>query len=468
MAGSLQKLYAHEQNELASELALLWESSRDWARSAECFNRAAQHANSLFAYRESLELAQHGLALLNKQPENQDRAMLELQLQGTLGAPLLATKGYAAAEVGLVQQRVYELSKILGDRELLIRSTRQLHSYYLILGDVSKSLEQAEVFVSEAERSGEKHAMIEAYNCRALSLCHLARVPECFQDFEKLLSLCDVETAAEQEKFVALNPRVLAITTMGWLRWFLGEVETAVDQQHAAMVLCDAPRSQSNETPTFSKIHTLFVSCLVHQHRRDTADVARLSQLVIDYSTVQGNAFYREMGTICQGWALSEQGDLSNGLRQIEIGHQACLALGSRVCEPHILSMKAECFGRVNQIDEAIATIAVALQSSIATGQLLYEADLFRLQGELLSRIGSDNTLAEAEVCFRKALQVARSRKFRSLELRAATSFCRHLRGTASETVARQQLAEVHGWFTEGTATLDWQDANDLLQTQSA
>lgn len=463
VAGSLQELYLDQIDEIASELALLWESSREWTQSAKCFNLAAQHANGLFAYRESLQLAQHGLHVLNKHPENVARAELELQLQGTIGVPLLATKGYAAPEVGTVQRRVYELSKVLGDRDLLIRSTRQLHSYYMIQGQVVKSLEQAEAFVADANRCGEKQAIIEAYNCRALSLCHMARLPECFEDFKRILELCDVETAAKQEQLIALNPRVLAISTRGWLRWFLGEVDSAIQEQLVATALCEAPRTQSAVVPSFSLIHTLFVRTLIHQHRGDVADVAELSQRVIDHSKAQGNTFYLAMGTIWQGWSLAHQGDLVDGLRQMEEGYAACLSLGSRVCEPHVLGMRAECLGRLNRVDEAISVIDAALQSSRTTGQHLYDADLLRIKGVLLCSAANQNALA-AETCFRQALQLARSINFRSLELRAATSLYRLLKDTSAEPEIRVQLVNIHEWFTQGFETSDWQAAKDLLR----
>ena len=106
-------------------------------------------------------------------------------------------------------------------------------------------------------------------------------------------------------------------------------------------------------------------------------------------------------------------------------------------------------------MDEALAAVH-------KTGERFYEAELYRLQGELLLAQSARQT-AEAEACFHQALDVARHQQAKSLELRAAMSLTRLWQRQGKRDAARQLLTEVYGWFTEGFDTADLQEAQALL-----
>jgi predicted ATPase len=97
------------------------------------------------------------------------------------------------------------------------------------------------------------------------------------------------------------------------------------------------------------------------------------------------------------------------------------------------------------------------------TGGRFYEAELYRLRGELLLAPSIDNQ-AEAETCFHQALDIARRQQAKSLELRAATSLSRLWQQQGKGAAARELLAPIYNWFTEGFDTADLRDAKDLLE----
>ena len=131
----------------------------------------------------------------------------------------------------------------------------------------------------------------------------------------------------------------------------------------------------------------------------------------------------------------------------------------------HQLASLAEAYGKAGQVEEGLAALAETLAVVNRTGERFYEAEAHRLQGELLRMQGAD--LGEVEACFRQAIQVARQQQAKSWELRAVMSLCRLWQEQGKREEARQMLAEIYGWFTEGFDTPDLREARVLLEELS-
>jgi len=116
----------------------------------------------------------------------------------------------------------------------------------------------------------------------------------------------------------------------------------------------------------------------------------------------------------------------------------------------------------MGQPEQGLTVLAEAMTLAETTGDRWYEAELYRLKGELLLQQNSDNHI-EAEACFHRAINVARLQQAKSLELRAATSLARLWQQQGKRQEAYDLLAPVYGWFTEGFDTADLKDAKVLL-----
>ena len=145
----------------------------------------------------------------------------------------------------------------------------------------------------------------------------------------------------------------------------------------------------------------------------------------------------------------------------------------------YILALLAEAYGKGGQVEEGLAAVAEALELVDRTGERYYEAELYRLKGTLtlqsqtsLGQVSdksmtSQSTTAvekEAEACFLKAIEIAQRQQAKSLELRASTSLARLWQKQGKKDEARQMLAEIYGWVTEGFDTKDLQEAKALLE----
>jgi predicted ATPase len=123
----------------------------------------------------------------------------------------------------------------------------------------------------------------------------------------------------------------------------------------------------------------------------------------------------------------------------------------------------AEAYGKAGQVDEGLAVLDEALAVMHKHGEWYYEAELYRLKGELLLKQAIPDE-QQPETCFRQALEVTRRQKAKSLELRAVMSLSRLWQRQGQRAEAHKLLAPVYSWFTEGFDTTDLQDARALLE----
>jgi predicted ATPase len=173
------------------------------------------------------------------------------------------------------------------------------------------------------------------------------------------------------------------------------------------------------------------------------------------------------MGTVLQGWAITEQSRLQDGITQIGRGLTALQASGAEIMMPYFLALQAEALGKSVQSREGLSKLSEAQAAVDATGERWWQAEIYRVRGELLLRQAGAPDLKskerdEAEDCFRRALAIARAQGAKSLELRAAMSLNRMPQAKNSD--GRKTLEDVYSWFSEGLDTADLKEAKTLLE----
>jgi predicted ATPase len=170
------------------------------------------------------------------------------------------------------------------------------------------------------------------------------------------------------------------------------------------------------------------------------------------------------------------------GTEQIQQGLAAWRATGAGFSQTYFLALLAEACGSLGKPSDGLTVLDEALMLVDKTGERSYEAELYRLKGELLlqqsTSVGvllaapivgraSPAPTAEAETCFHQALDIARRQQAKSLELRAAMSLSRLWQQQGKRAEALELLAPIYGWFTEGFDTADLKEAKTLLEELS-
>jgi hypothetical protein len=227
-------------------------------------------------------------------------------------------------------------------------------------------------------------------------------------------------------------------------------------------------------------------------HHYTEAGLKEQAEAAIALCSEQGFTQHGAAGTIHRGWALVELGQGEEGIVQLRQGMAAHLATGAKVFRPYNFSLLAEAYGKVGQAEEGLTVLAEPLLDLVhETGERVAGAELYRLKGQLMlrSQIGlrqvsdksktspnksedpdtqhlapSTQAETEAEACFLKAIEIARQQSAKSWELRASTSLAGLWQQQGKKTEARQMLAEIYNWFSEGFDTKDLQEAKALIE----
>ena len=176
--------------------------------------------------------------------------------------------------------------------------------------------------------------------------------------------------------------------------------------------------------------------------------------------------FWKAVGTIARGWVFALTGKASDALEQLTAGLGAFRSTGSTLWIPLHLSCLAVAHRDLDRFDEAWRCMNEAMAAIETTGERWYEAEVLRVGGEI-AMTSPERDTAKAEMFFDRALEVARQQQARSWELRAATSLARLWRDQDKRAEARDLLAPIYGWFTEGFDTLDLKEAKALLDELS-
>jgi predicted ATPase len=168
------------------------------------------------------------------------------------------------------------------------------------------------------------------------------------------------------------------------------------------------------------------------------------------------------IGKLHQGWLFALTGRAAEAVQVISSGVPAWRSIGSKLWMPNYLSYLAKAYAETGQFNDAWRCIGEAMTAVETTKEELWEAEIHRKAGEI-ALMSAEPDVAKAENHFERALAIARQQQAKSWELRAAMSMARLWRDQGKREEARELLAPVYGWFTEGFDTLDLKEAKALL-----
>jgi predicted ATPase len=228
---------------------------------------------------------------------------------------------------------------------------------------------------------------------------------------------------------------------------------------HSSQVLAGAHEIGNPYNLAFAR----HVSCLFHQVRGDRGKVEELAVKLLAVASEQGFPHFVGTGMFFYGWARAVAGTTDEGIAEMRRGLAIKRATGAEIKVPYYLGLTANVLSGFGRNLEAVNLLDDALTRVGRTGERWFEAELHRCKGEALLRWREFDP-TEAEACFRKALAVAQAQQAKLWELRAATSLARLWRDQGKCGEARDLLAPVYGWFTEGFETADLKDAKELLE----
>jgi predicted ATPase len=397
------------------------------------------------------------LDLLTTLPETRERSQQELVVQMTLGIALGATKGQTAPEVERLYTRARELCERVGEPRQLFRVLWGLWHVDNGRGEYQTTQALGEQLLSLAQRLQDSDLLLEAHHALWAALSFGGELAAARPHLEQGMRLYDPQRHRTHAiLYSGHDPGVCCHMLAAPSLWLLGYPDQAVASSQAALAL-----AQQLAHP-LSLTLALYWAAVLHHLRQEAPQTQAHAEAAMTIATGQEFPQYLAQATLLRGWALAASGRGEAGRAQIYQGLDAYRATGATVNRQYYLALLAEASIQVGQTAQALQTLAEALAAPVKSGLPWWEAELYRLRGELLLQL-SVAPPEEAEACLQQALTVARHQQAKSLELRAAMSLSRLWQQQGKRTEARELLAPIYGWFTEGFDTADLQDAKALL-----
>ncbi len=338
------------------------------------WQKAGQRAAQRSANTEAITHLSNGLELLKTLPDTLERTQQELRLQTTVGPAWMALKGYAAAEVERAYTRALELCQQVGETPRLLQVLLGLETFYHVRGQLQTARELGEQSLSLAQRMQDPARLFGAHAALGSALFHLGEFASAREHLEQGMSLNDPQKHRSRTVQV---PEVGCLTYTAWTLWALGYPEQALERSHEAFTL-----AQELSHP-FSLAFALNWAAFLHQLRREGQATQKRAEAAMALSAEQGFPVWLGFGTVFKGWALVEQGQREEGIAQLRQGMAAMRATGAELYQPYCLALLAEAYEKVGQAEEGVSVLTEALDLIDKTEERWYEAELYRLKGEL-------------------------------------------------------------------------------------
>jgi predicted ATPase len=422
------------------------------------WQRAGTTAAERSANTEAISHFTTALQLLSSLPDSPERAARELKLQTSLGPVLIAAKGNASSEVEQTYLRARELCQRLGETDQLFPVLFGLRSVYLVRGEIIRAHELSEQLLNVAKSENDTDHLIEAHLAHG-NTSHLQGMLVAGRiQFEQALKLYNPTLHRSHASLYGLDPAVFCLGKIAWLLWFLGFPDQAAEKAEELLGFA------KEVNHPHSLVLALFHACIVHYFRHDWQSGEAFARSSARLCIEQGFASLLGQANAYMGRAMAEQGQPEEGIVLVQQGLAAMRAAGAVLYQPYFLSSLARSCCKAGRTADGLNALAEGQAVLEKTGEHLFEAELWRLKGELLLQAKAEGRGKEAEHCFLKAIEVACQQEAKSWELRATTSLARFWQQQGKTDEAQRMLSGIYRWFTEGFETGDLREARELLE----
>jgi class 3 adenylate cyclase/tetratricopeptide (TPR) repeat protein len=469
IGAAIESSYADNLGDHIAELAHHYARSGNPGKAVIYCLRAVNQCADLGSNGEAVAQFRSGIEQLQKLPDDDRRAELELDLRNAAFGPIGDSEGFASLEAENSIARAAVLCQRPGIN--WEKSWWTLFGIFFVQQlrpDVVKAEKIAAELVKRAEEHGSDARLAESTNWLAYSRMVSGNFEAAEQAFERAWTLLESMTKAAATPMRQSSRQMTMIqrtgtrqnnrAISGWNLWFLGYPDRALERIRIATALAQEPGAPRD---MLADIHGF--AAYLFELRREPEQMRARAHARLALATESGFFTGRVLSEIYLGRADTMAGDLEGGVARMTAHMLEMKAAGSEYVGDRYLAFIATALGRMGRFDEALRNVEESFPFIEKSGQRYYEAEMHRLKGEsLLAQ--NPGKRAAAEESFRTAIEIARKQKAKSWELRGTTSLARLLQGTNRGDEARTMLAEIYRWFTEGFDTADLKDAKALLE----
>jgi predicted ATPase len=426
-------------------------------RAAGAWARAGRAALARSAMHETANSLSRAVGLLQRMPSSPDRQRLELELVGGLGVALTNTLGPASAEAQAAHERAAQLSQELGDREGGFRARWNLWRVHNVRAEYDSAIAASGALLAEAQAEGDVDHEVQARHALWSSSIFRGDLEATCHHVDCMLAIYELERHGTHAlNYGGHDARECGLSNSSGALFLLGYPERAFARNADGI----AHALALGQPQLVAHAHNW--GAMLLQLAGDLEELDRRATLLARLAEEHGLAMYYPEARILAAWrAIRQEGD-HRAAEEMRNFLDRRAAMGTVFVHTYFLMLLADAWLRLGRPDEALAAIKEGLDHGEARGEYFCAAELHRLRARAcLALDASDNHVAEAALD--AALAAARRQSSRLFELRAACDLARLWADRGERRKARDMLAPIYGWFTEGFNTADLKDAKRLL-----
>ena len=456
----LEDLYGSQEEiaAVAVQLARHFRNAGITEKAIYYLHKAGKRAMHLSAFQEAVTHLTGALAMLMESPDSPERAQQELALQLSLGIALKVDLPDPESE--RVFSRARELCLQTGNTVQWCQVLGELMIIHYVRGEYQKARELGEEALDLVQQAGDPLLVAMGHWHLGFLFFALGEYVTARTHLEQVISF--YEPQEHHHSLVLLRGSDVGVSALAYdacCLWCLGYPDKALQRSQEALALA------LELDHAFSTVDVLrYAGCIIDQLRGDAPKLKDHAEELVRISKGNGFASFEAQGLCDRGYALVKLGKVHEGIEQLRRGLTALRSIGARICNTQVLGELAESQAMAGQPEEGVATLAEALDLVDETDERYFEAELYRLRGELQRIVGDE---VEAENSLLEAVEVAGRQEAKSWELRAKIDLARLWQKQGKREEAREMLTQIVGWFEEGFEEPDLKAAKALLEELS-
>jgi predicted ATPase len=420
--------------------------------------RAGRLAAARSANIEAIAHLRSGLECLKALPDGISRSQLELSLLLTLGAPLIATKGFASAEVEAAYKRAQELSRDLKSETELFAALRGLGYVYHVRANLQGAMGLVEETIALANRRGDPALLAEADHFAGVICFHLGEFQSARDWLERSAAAGEYGGRYHSEIY-GINMGVFCRAYISHCDWHLGYPVRSLK------VAEEGVRLARDISHPFSIVLALNYLAMLYQFRQQEGAALEAAVEARKICAEYRFDYYGAWSSLIRAWAIATSGELEEGLAAYQAALEEFRRTSAGLRLPHHLALLAGFLREAGKVVDGIELIDEALAIADANRESWCSVELHRQRGELLLMAAGQDAENQADAEFNAAIQTAVAQGAKLPELRASVARARFLATRGRRRQAREILAPSYGWFSEGLETPDLVQARTLLAT---
>jgi DNA-binding SARP family transcriptional activator/tetratricopeptide (TPR) repeat protein len=456
---ALEDLSGPDGTERAARLAWHFERAGLAEKAIEYLIQAARQAVALGACDQVLPYCERGLSLLILLPDSVVKKEQELALNILQGNALIAIKGYGSAEALEAFQRAQELCFGSGENPQLSKVLFGLWGYFVHRADYQTARALANQAFNLARHHQELPPLLNAHRLLGVTLFYLGEFSSSLEHMAQVIQEYDPELHRELGFLYGSDPGISALSFTALNLIYMGYADQALAYGQKALQL-----ARELSYP-FALAFTLLIWMWLHMARDDLHAILEIVEEQIALTSEQGFPIQLAIAKYYKYWVRGLSGEAADSIPPIRRALDAWLATGARLGKSGLLFGLGQVCLEAGQIEEGLDHITEAVNHIGRTGERYLEPEVFRMRGELKTVLGAPAHEIEAD--FRQAIDAADQLGARLLELRATTALCRLWQEQGRKEEARQALANIYNWFSEGFDEPVLLEARKLLQELS-